>query len=338
MFLQNNLFLITVCLAVLKTISARIINIQPYSPFKMIGGNSAEINVINKTLKCDGNPELEIKNCARKCLKMEVDGTGCPGFIVDSSRGNKCALCGISEFRDVQNSTYTTLANSHKVVLLLGQERTNPEVSMSFDNVNDETITGINTIGTTSFVEPSDYVNGKNGKSLYLHDGGKVRLSGSEHACWTNVDLCTHGVTMSLWVKPQDIRTSYFATTGSIFQKGFGFYLNHDGLVLALVTLDSGRYHAKSKSKLTIGIWTHVTCIYEESSGISIYMDGILEEDFDEDDTWTERILNEVDWDAHIGVRDSVPYNEFPVDGYVDDFKYHYRTLTSLGEYYEHFY
>ena len=318
----------------LKNVNVDNFNIQTYSPFKVIGGSSAEINVIHKTLKCDENPELEIQNCARTCLKMEGDGTGCPGFIVDSYQGNKCKLCGISETQDVQNSLHTTLTNDHKVVLLLGQQSTNPEVSMSFDDVDDETISGINTIGTTSNVNPSDYLNGKSGKSLYLHDGGKVRLSGSEHACWTNVDLCTQGVTMSLWVKLMKIRTSYLATTGAIKQRGFGFYADYNGIIVALVTLDNGRYHAKSKSKLTIGIWTHVTCVYKASSGISIYMDGILEEGFDEEDTWIDKILAEEDWDAHIGVRDSVPYNDFPLDGYVDDFKYYYHTLSSLGEYF----
>ena len=81
----------------LKNVNADIFNIQTYSPFKVIGGTSAEINVINKTLKCEENPELEIQNCARQCLKMEGDGTGCPGFIVDSSQGKKCKLCGISD-------------------------------------------------------------------------------------------------------------------------------------------------------------------------------------------------------------------------------------------------
>ena len=285
MLLQNNLFLIIVNLAMLEIVNADIFNIQTYSPFKVIGENSAEINVIHKTLNCNKNPELEMQNCARQCLKREGDGTGCPGFIVDSSQGNKCKLCGISKIQDVQNSVYTTLTDRHKVVLLLGQESTNPEVSMSFDDVTDETITGINTIGTTSDVDPSDYLNGKNSKSLYLHDGGKVRLAGSEHACSTNVDLCTHGVTMSMWVKLMEMRTSYFATTGAIKQGGFGFYADDNGIIVALVTLDNGRYHAKSKSQLSIGIWAKVTCVYKASSGISIYMDGILEEGSDEADT-----------------------------------------------------
>ena len=174
---------IIACLTWLSDSNADILNVQRYSPFKVIDGTSAELNVIKKTLKCDETPELGVGNCGTKCLKNEKMETGCPGFIVDSADGNKCTLCQISKIQDIQNSRYTPLTNEHMVVLLSTEESTVPEVSMNFDEVNPETITGINTMGATTNVCPSDYVDGINGKSLYLHDGGKVRLTGSEHAC-----------------------------------------------------------------------------------------------------------------------------------------------------------
>ena len=167
--------------------------------------------------------------------------------------------------QDVQYSTYTPLNNRHKIALLLTEENTNPDVSISFDDVDGETITGINTVGTTSNVDQSDYVGGKNGKSLYLHDGGKVRLNGSEYGCFSNLDLCTSGVTMSIWLKPMHLRTSYIVSTGAIFEKGLGFVVETNGIHV-VVTLDNGRYGAKSKSLLTVGIWAHVTCVYEATS------------------------------------------------------------------------
>ena len=247
-----------------------------------------------------------------------------------SSKGNKCTKCLLSEIQDVQNLAFTPLTKEHKVVLL-SKVNTNPDVSMNFDDVNDETITGTNTIGTTINVDQLDYINGKNGNSLYLHDGGKVRMTGSQHSCWTNLELCTFGVTMFLWVKPVQLKISYVATTGSIFQRGFGFYFDNSGKIVALVTLDNGRYAAKSKSQLAVGIWAHIACVYEATSGISIYLNGILEKSFVEDDIWAQKVVTEVDWDAHIGVRDSEPYNDFPLDGYVDDFKYYYYTFEFIG-------
>ena len=138
---------------------------------------------------------------------------------------------------------------------------------------------------------------------------------------------------MSLWVKVLQIRTSCIVNTGAIFQKGFGFYLEVPGKIQAGVTLDNIRYGAKTKSLLAVGIWYHVTCIYEKTSRISIYFDGILEKGFDEEGVWAEKNVTEEDWDTHIGVRDSEPYKDFPLDGYVDEFKYYYRTLSSLGKY-----
>ena len=42
---------------------------------------------------------------------------------------------------------------------------------------------------------------------------------------------------------------------------------------------------------------------------------------------------NVVNWNGHIGVADSSPYNNFRMDGHVDEFKYFYRVLNSAGKY-----
>ena len=82
MSLQRHWCLIIVRLAILSSVSADICNVQPHSPFKVIDGNVEDINTIEKSFKCDETPELDIQNCAAKCLGREKDGTGCPGFLV----------------------------------------------------------------------------------------------------------------------------------------------------------------------------------------------------------------------------------------------------------------
>ena len=42
--------------------------------------------------------------------------------------------------------------------------------------------------------------------------------------------------------------------------------------------------------------------------------------------------VSDVDWGAAIGVRDTSTGQRFPMKGYVDDFKYYYKVLTSTGE------
>ena len=46
--------------------------------------------------------------------------------------------------------------------------------------------------------------------------------------------------------------------------------------------------------------------------------------------TTTDQI-NEVDYDASLGVKDSTPYNENIVNGHIDEFKYYYRVLSDAG-------
>ena len=49
--------------------------------------------------------------------------------------------------------------------------------------------------------------------------------------------------------------------------------------------------------------------------------------------------VTDVDWGATIGVRDTGTGQRFPMKGYVDDFKYYYKVLTSAGKYiyFKHF-
>ena len=42
--------------------------------------------------------------------------------------------------------------------------------------------------------------------------------------------------------------------------------------------------------------------------------------------------ITEVDYNAHIGVRDNKPYNLNYANCRVDEFKYYYRVLNSAGE------
>ena len=101
-----------------------------------------------------------------------------------------------------------------------------PEISVNFDNYTDTTVFGKGTIGTKSGVVDSDHVEGIKDKALYLHGGGRVSLTGLEGECWTNMDHCTSGVTMSIWFKPLKIQTSNPVSTGGVFQTGLSFLIH----------------------------------------------------------------------------------------------------------------
>ena len=82
-------------------------------------------------------------------------------------------------------------------------------------------------IGTTTNVVDSDYVPGVHNSGLYLHGAGKVALTGSETSCWTNLQHCTSGMTVSIWLKLESIwQHNYFVGSAAQFQEGFNIYLD----------------------------------------------------------------------------------------------------------------
>ena len=47
--------------------------------------------------------------------------------------------------------------------------------------------------------------------------------------------------------------------------------------------------------------------------------------------------INEVDYDASLGVKDSTPYNANIMNGHIDEFKYFYRVLSDAGKTFPYF-
>ena len=41
---------------------------------------------------------------------------------------------------------------------------------------------------------------------------------------------------------------------------------------------------------------------------------------------------NDGNWEGHIGVKDSGTFDEAPLHGHVDEFKYYYRVLNPAGK------
>ena len=62
----------------LNNVNGHLPKVQIHSPFKVVNGNSPELNFINKTLKCDESPKSEIQECALSCLKREADTSRMP--------------------------------------------------------------------------------------------------------------------------------------------------------------------------------------------------------------------------------------------------------------------
>ena len=77
---------------------------------------------------------------------------------------------------------------------------------------------------------------------------------------------------------------------------------------------------------------------YHSVDGASIWVNGIPEK-LNAGEFAHAGAVTDVDWGAAIGVRDTSTGQRFPMKGYVDDFKYYYKVLTSADKYiyFKHF-
>ena len=193
-------------------------NPQIQMPYKTIPGSStSEIDSIRETLNCD-EQRNSLSECATECYDRSLN-TGCPGFYTDTTQNGICHLCHAATSSEAKTSF-----SSEDILYVLRTQWAVPEVSMDFDNYTSDIIYGTGTEGTIIGLAESDHVTGVNGNGLYIHGGGKVRITGSGTGCWTNLDHCSSGMTASIWIKPMTY-SCYVISTGASGQRGFSFYV-----------------------------------------------------------------------------------------------------------------
>ena len=245
--------------------------IQGFNPeiqmsYKAISGSSTvEINVIGSTLNCN-EQKNSLKECATECYNRSLTNTGCPGFYTDTTQNGVCHLCHAT----TSSETKTSFSNDD-VLYLLTTRRVVPEVSMDFDNYTSDTIYGTGTEGTIIGLTESDHIAGVKGKGLYVHGGGKVRITGSGTECWTNLDHCSSGMTASIWLKPMAY-SYYVIATG---QGGFSFFVRPTQKVEFFI-LHQGTFHltVTSDQVVTLNQWSLLTGTYDGIDRVTGYLNG----------------------------------------------------------------
>ena len=299
---------------------------------KISGSSTTEINKIGSTLTCN-EQRSSPKDCANECLNKSLTDSGCPGFFLNATQSNVCFLCEVSNITEVQGSSFSVFG-TNDVVYLLKSKPVKPVVSVNFDSHSGNTIPGTGTEGTTTNVVEDDFVSGIEGTGLYLHDGGKVALTGSSTQCWTNLENCTSGMTVSIWFKPTNLNHahSFIVGSGGNRLNSFSLYNHGQSKKPQMVAyLPEGRYYAVAESLVILNQWSLITGTFSFSYGTTISMNGVLEHA----DTGVDGYVEQIDTDTrgHIGVKDAAPYNSEYITGVVDEFKLYYRLLNSVGRY-----
>ena len=228
-------------------------------PYTAIAGSStAEISVIGSTLRCN-EQRSSLKQCATECYDISLK-SGCPGFYTDTTQNGVCYLCHVS-------SSATSFSNDD-VLYVLRTKWAVPEVSMDFENYTSNTIYGTGTEGTTVNVQESDHVTGLKGKGIYVHSSRYVTLTGSGNECWTNLDNCTSGMTVSFWFKNPSRNTEHvLRSRKSGSQQGFAFILYREGHSRFLINrkTPAGAWNLVAYG-MKLNEWTLLTGTYDGKS------------------------------------------------------------------------
>ena len=248
-------------------------NLEIQLPYKAISGSStAEISAIGSTLTCN-EQRTTIKECATDCYHRRSTQTGCPGFCADSNQSDVCHVCHVSVHSEVSGNLFTSFS-SDDVLYLLTTRRFVPEVFMDFENYTSDTIYGTGTEGTIIGLAASDHITGVKGKGLYVHGGGKVRITGSGTECWTNLDHCSSGFTASIWFKPTILKESVIISTGNVNLRGFFFKARSDGRIDFFVRHRGKRLGSTTSNHVTLNQWSLLTGTYNGMDRVTGYFSG----------------------------------------------------------------
>ena len=294
-------------------------------PFrKIVGSSTTEISKIGSTLICNEQRNF-LKDSATECFDRSLTKTGCPGFYSNSTENNICYLCRVTNSSEVLNTEFT--ANSS--LYLLRHSKIEPAISINFENYSGNTTYGEGVVGTTVGVVDSDHIPGFRGRGLHLHNGSYVRLTGSGTECWTNLDHCSSGMSVSIWFKAQSQIYGYIAASGTQDQQGFSL-ITHPQNTAFWIDISSGRYSVKTDTVLTVGSWFYIVGTFHEDQGLELYINGVHE-------SMTKSThgpeISDTDWNARIGIKDDGLDLWHPIDnGVVDEFKYYCRVLNSVGK------
>ena len=145
---------------------------------------------------------------------------------------------------------------------------------MDFDNYTSNTIYGTGTEGTIISLTASDHMTGVKGKGLYVHGGGKVRITGSGTECWTNLDHCSSGMTASIWFKPTIIKKSVIISTGNVALRGFFFNARSNGRIDFFVRHSGKRLGSTTLNHVTLNQWSFLTGTYNGVDLVTGYFNG----------------------------------------------------------------
>ena len=133
-------------------------------------------------------------------------------------------------------------------------------------------------------------------------------------------------MTISIWFNTKAI--DHIISSAISTETGFNIHSDLGGTIISNIVRSTVYYNIISSPTISVNTWYHLTAVYDGNSDLNLYIDSTKQNGTKRT---LERTAPTTDHDAHIGVAHTGSFNLHKMNGYVDEFKYFYRMLNSVG-------
>ena len=136
-------------------------------------------------------------------------------------------------------------------------------------------------------------------------------------------------MSVSIWFKAQSQIYSYIAASRTQFQKGFSL-ITHPQQTAFWIDIASRRNSVITDTVLTVDKWFSLVGTFHGDEGLELYINGVRES---VTRSTSGPQISHTNWSARIGIKDDGLDSTSPLhNAVVDEFKYYYRVLNSVGK------
>ena len=174
-----------------------------------------------------------------------------------------------------------------------------------------------------------ELVDGKIGQALHTDGISQyVNFGNQRHICPGNLDLCSEGLTLMLWLKIADAPHShtfeFYISNGGHHGDSHGIALSRQGgLLRAHFRMLNGSFWKLETSRPDFDLWYHIAVAWRSDIGCQMYYDGTLQGELLLSETGTANTNNN---DLIIGMANNI-IQPNPTYGraWYDDLRFYYE-------------
>ena len=210
-------------------------------------------------------------------LLWEKNGVECEAFVKFKTT-EECKICNPATISEIRNSNNTQISDySVSLVYILKSKKKKPVMYLPLegDNITGTTVIGDDVHGHLISKENTQVQAGKVNQGLHVKHGGRLVLDNTANECIGNLAVCPDGLSITMWINPSSL--SDF--TKHITHSDYSINIATGSGVIKVWTLGQPNIIPgfTTQSVAPVGIWTHVSVVFDPDVGMSIYVNGRLD-------------------------------------------------------------